>query len=152
MIQNPTENTLGTTGYLDKHVSSQKNKTKEGTSNFHKFIQLNKDDKMYALCTLLSLGAITYGLTNGFVTGDFTQAKFGTGLLGMCNLIKGNLSDDDQTSKTCIKLGSIASIIFILSSVGESAIYLSNKGNPLKCTPSPESILQSLKKAWNITS
>lgn len=149
--------TLGYAGCLDEkisqQVSPQKNEAKEDRSIFHKFVQLSKDDRMYGLCTLVSLGAITYGVTNGFVTGDFTQAKFGTGLLGMCNLIKGNLSNDDKISKTCIKLGSIASIIFFLSSGDSTSIILKEiDQKTLKCSLYTPSILDIFKKALGFSS
>jgi hypothetical protein len=134
---------------LDVQEYSVANK---GKSFFKEFTRLNKDDKMFQLITLGSLGILAYGLTNGVVTGDFTQAKYAAGLFGMCSLIKGNMAEDEEVSKTCIKLGSIASIIFFLTHGDSSHIIINEENtNPLRCTSYPPSILENLKQAWNIS-
>ena len=87
---------------------------KKDVGNFiTNYVQACTDNKMQAMLTLGSLGCITYGLTNGFMTGDFRAVYSGVGMLGMSNLLTGILSDDSNVSQTCSKVGTAASILFI---------------------------------------
>lgn len=114
-------------------------------------VKICKGDKLYAASTLLSLSYIAYGVMNGCVTGSFDQFKYGKGLFGMCNLIKGNLSNDNDLSKVCIKLGSVLSIASFLFPSERSSIILPKDDYTLKCRIESPSVLNLFKKSLGLS-
>lgn len=114
----PVETTITEEISLEKRKGSEK-----FDLSLKGIVNLCKEDNLYATHTLLSLSLVAYGIINGCVTGDFAQVKFGTGLFGMCNLIKGQLTNDNEVSKLCIKLGTISSIASFLFPLHQSDVF-----------------------------
>lgn len=143
-------------GYHFNKISTQQAwniELQDNASTFHKVVQICQNDSLYGTGTVASLGLITYGLANGFVTGDFSQAKVGIGGLGMLNLILGNisrLSDNDKAAKTCIQVGSLASVAFFLLSQKQGNIMIPFGNSLYRCVPETKSILDMFKQALNV--
>ncbi len=147
---------IGYAGYLDEKNSyqitaQQKQEAERNDLSLRGIVKICKDDKLYATVSLLGLGNVAYGIINGFATGDFDQIKYGTGLLGMCNLIKGNLSNDNEVSKICIKLGSVASIASFLFPTQTTSIILPKDGYSLRCYVESPSVLDLFKRTFGFS-
>jgi hypothetical protein len=78
-------------------------------SSFGEFMKIAKDDKLYAAGTLYSLAVLTIGIIAS--PNNLNGIKQGIGLFAICNLIKGNLTEDEKIAKTCLKMGSAAAIL-----------------------------------------
>lgn len=147
---------MGYAGYLEEKIphevlAEQKQEDEKIDLSLREIVKICKDDKLYAATTLFSLSVIAYGVMNGFATGDFDQIKFGTGLLGVCNLIKGNLSNNHEVSKVCIKLGSIASIASFLAPTQGSSIILQQENYHLRCHIESPSVLELFKEKLGVS-